>query len=201
MKRITKTRSENIVSVSFLAAAMLLLHVVLAQAQAGRLAPKQAKKLEKQAVATTEQTQEKTAPATNEPPATQQNRPLQQALPGINNPRLQAIVLDRFLPRLDLSNEQRGQIQTVRIQHFRRMRVLLDLERVQTRAYDEALFDLSLDQKEIEKRTTQLAETRSDMLNTQAKLFLELRRILTPEQFARLRQLMEEERALRKNAP
>jgi Spy/CpxP family protein refolding chaperone len=164
------------------------------------LAQRQTKKLEKQAVAPTAQTQERTAPPTNEP-ATQPNRPLQQTLPGINNPRLQAIVLDRFLPRLDLSHEQRGQIQTVRIQHLRRMRVLLDLERVQTRAYDEALFDLSLDQNEIEKRTTQLAETRSDMLNAQAKLFLELRRILTPEQFARLRQIMEEERALRKNAP
>jgi Spy/CpxP family protein refolding chaperone len=200
MKRITKTRFVNIVGVSFLAAAMLLLNVALAQAQAGRLAQRQAKKLEKQAVAATEQTQEKTAPATNEP-ATQPNRPLQQALPGMNNPRLQAIVLDRFLPRLDLSPEQRTQILNMRQQHVRRMRTLLDLERVQTRAYDEALFDLSLDQKEIEKRTTQLAETRSDMLNAQAKMFLELRRILTAEQFAKLRQIMEEERALRKNAP
>jgi Spy/CpxP family protein refolding chaperone len=32
-------------------------------------------------------------------------------------------------------------------------------------------------------------------------MFLDLRRILTPEQFTKLRQLMEEERALKRNAP
>ncbi len=200
MKRITKAGFVYFVGASVLVTAMLLLNAKLTQAQAGRLTQKQARKLEKQAVATTDQAQEKTTPATNEP-ATQPNRPLQQALSGMNNPRLQAIVLDRFLPRLELSTEQQRQIQVMRLQHVRRMRLLLDLERAQTRAYDEALFDLSLDQKEIEKRMTQLAETRTDMLQAQAKMFLELRRILTPEQFAKLRQLMEEERALRKNAP
>lgn len=200
MKRITKARFVYIVGAGFLVATMLLLNADLAQAQTGLLTQKQARKLEKQAVAPTNQTQETTPPATNEP-ATQPNRPLQQALSGMNNPRLQAIVLDRFLPRLELSTEQQRQIQTMRLQHVRRMRMLLELERAQTRAYDEALFDLSLEQKEIEKRMSQLAETRTDMLSAQAKLFLELRRILTPEQFAKLRQLMEEERALRKNAP
>ena len=201
MKRITKTGFGKIASTAFLAAAMLLLNMEPAAAQARRLAQRQAKKAEKQVDATTEPKQEPIAPATNAPQTTQPNRPLQQVLPGVNNPRLQAIVLDRFLPRLDLSNEQRTQIQATRFQHVRRLRTLLDLERAQTRAYDEALFDLSMDQKEIEKRMTQLAETRTDMLHAQARLFLDLRRILTPEQFTRLRELMEEERALRKNAP
>lgn len=202
MKRINKPGLGKIAGVAVLAAAMFLFNMESAAAQARRLAQRQARKVEKQVVATTEQKQENNAATvTNEPQATPPNRPLQQALPGMNNPRLQAIVLDRFLPRLELSNEQRTQIQATRFQHVRRLRTLLDLERAQTRAYDEALFDLSLDQKEIEKRMMQLAETRTDMLQAQARLFLDLRRILTPEQFTRLRELMEEERALRKNAP
>ena len=64
----------------------------------------------------------------------------------------------------------------------------------QLAAYDDALFDLTLDQKEIEKRMTQLAEVRTDMLTAQARFFIELRQFLTPEQFAKLRQLMEDER-------
>ncbi len=201
MRKITKAYFLHISFWSFFAAVFFLLNIELAQAQARRLKPKQLQKLEQQAVEPTAQSQDKTAPTTAEP-TTQQNRPktMQQALQPAN-PRLQAVVLDRFLPRLDLSDEQRKQIQIARLQHIRRLRTLFDLERVHSRAYDEALFDLSLDPKEIEKRTAQLAEVRTDMLNTQAKLFLELRRLLTPEQFTKLRQLMEEERALKRNAP
>ena len=114
--------------------------------------------------------------------------------PGITNPRLQAIVLDRFLPQIDLSQEQQAKIKNLRFQHVRKMQNLLALERSHMKAYDDALFDLTLDQKEIEKRMTQLAEVRTDMLTAQARFFIELRQFLTPEQFAKLRQLMEDER-------
>jgi Spy/CpxP family protein refolding chaperone len=201
MKKITETTFRQVIGVSLLFAVFSLLSPVVIQAQAGRLNQRQIKKQEKQALASTAKEQEQ-PPATTNAPGAQPNRPrpMQQALQG-GNPRLQAIVLDRFLPRLDLSEEQRKQIQIMRLQHVRRMRTLLEMERVHTRAYDEALFDLSLDQREIEKRTAQLAEARADLLNAQARLFLELRRTLTPEQFTRLRQLMEEERALKQNAP
>ena len=132
-----------------------------------------------------EQPQENTQPKQERP-----NAPT----PGITNPRLQAIVLDRFLPQIALSPEQLGKIKNLRFQHVRKMQNLLALERSHMKAYDDALFDLTLDQKEIEKRMTQLAEVRTDMLTAQARFFIELRQFLTPEQFAKLRQLMEDER-------
>jgi Spy/CpxP family protein refolding chaperone len=193
-------RINDILICGLLMTGLFLLNVALTQAQARRLNQKQIKKLEQQ-TATTTSASETAAPQTNET-TTPPNRP-KPAQPNLQpgNIRLQAIVLDRFLPRLDLTEDQRTKIQIMRLQHVRRMRTLMEMERVHTRAYDEALFDLTLDQKEIEKRTTQLADIRTDMLNAQARMFLDLRRILTPEQFTKLRQLMEEERALKRNAP
>lgn len=199
MKRITSASSTILFGI--LATALIILSALPAQAQSRRLIQKQVKRLEKQTAtpATTTQTPEPASPTPNQS-ETQQNRPniggLQPA-----NPRLQAVVLDRFLPRLDLTEEQRKQIQLTRLQHIRRLRTLLDIERAHTRAYDEALFDLSIDTKEVEKRAAQLAEVRTDMLNAQAKFFLELRRLLTPEQFTKLRQLMDEERAFKRTTP
>ncbi|HEX4947793.1 MAG TPA: Spy/CpxP family protein refolding chaperone [Blastocatellia bacterium] len=143
-------------------------------------------------------------PVENAPTLTQdaptqgpQNRPKAPVV----NPRLQALVLDQFLPRISLTPEQTGKIRQLRLQHIRRMRALLDLERAHTKIYDEALFDPTVDQKEVEKRTTQLAEVRTDMLKAQAQFFLDLRQVLTVEQITKLRELMDEGRALRKNAP
>ncbi len=197
MRKITK--ANYVLFASVFAAALLLLNVAWAQAQAGRLNQRQIKKLENQAVEP--QSPERSGTPRNNA-ATPPNRPnaMQQGMQPAN-PRLQAIVLDRFLPRLDLSDAQKTQIQSVRGQHVRRMRTLMELERAHAKAYDEALFDLSLDQPEIEKRTAQLAEIRTDMLKSQAKLFLELRRILTAEQINKLRQIMDEERALKRTAP
>jgi Spy/CpxP family protein refolding chaperone len=193
MKKITKQLARCLVFAGLFASCIFL---PSAQAQIGGLKARQIRKAERQIANAPEQSQDKAPTPINE--ATPQvNRP-QNLQPA--NPRLQAVVLDRFLPRLDLTEEQRKQIQIARVQHIRRLRTLFDLERAHSRAYDEALFDLSLDTREIEKRTAQLAEVRTDMLNTQAKLFLELRRLLTPEQFTKLRQLMEEERALKRNA-
>lgn len=201
MRKTTNLFAPRIVFIGLFAAVVFLLNDASLQAQAGRLKARQTGKLGKQIAEPTSAAQERSAPANNEP-AAQETRPkvMQQALQPAN-PRLNAIVLDRFLPRLDLSEEQRTQIMAIRLQHIRKLRTLIDMERVHSRAYDEALFDLSLDTKEIEKRTGQLAEIRTDMLNAQAKLFLDLRRLLTPEQFTKLRQLMEEERALKRNAP
>ena len=193
MKRITDLLSGKILMGGVLAALLL----VTAQAQGGRLNQQRQKKLAQQQAATPAESTTQQQTEANQPP---QNRP--KALPPIGNPRVQAIVLDQFLPRIDLSQQQNVQVRQLRFQHIRKMRTMLDLERVHTRAYDEALFDPTLDQKEIEKRTHQLAEIRTDLLNAQARFFIELRQILTPEQFAKLRQLMEEERALRmKNTP
>ena len=193
MKRITELLSGKILMGGVLAALLL----VTAQAQGGRLNQQRQKKLAQQQAATPAESTTQQQTEANQPP---QNRP--KALPPIGNPRVQAIVLDQFLPRIDLSQQQNVQVRQLRFQHIRKMRTMLDLERVHTRAYDEALFDPTMDQKEIEKRTHQLAEIRTDLLNAQARFFIELRQILTPEQFAKLRQLMEEERALRmKNTP
>ena len=132
-------------------------------------------------------------PGNTENTQPKQDRP-NAPTPGITNPRLQAIVLDRFLPQIALNQEQQAKIKNLRFQHVRKMQNLLALERSHMKAYDDALFDLTLDQKEIEKRMTQLAEVRTDMLTAQARFFIELRQFLTPEQFAKLRQLMEDER-------
>lgn len=199
MKKITSVFSR--ILFGLLTAALLLLSTSPVQAQSRRLIQKQVKKLEKQTAtpATKSQTPEPVSPTPIQS-ETQQNRPNIAGLQPAN-PRLQAVVLDRFLPRLDLTDEQRKQIQLTRLQHIRRLRTLLDIERAHTRAYDEALFDLSIDTKEVEKRAAQLAEVRTDMLNAQAKFFLELRKLLTPEQFTKLRQLMDEERAFKRAAP
>jgi Spy/CpxP family protein refolding chaperone len=193
MKRITELLRGKILMGGLLAALLL----VTAQAQGARLNQQKQKKLAQQSAATPAESTTQQQTEANQPP---QNRP--KALPPRGNPRVQAIVLDQFLPRIDLSQQQNVQVRQLRFQHIRKMRTMLDMERVHTRAYDEALFDPTLDQREIEKRTHQLAEIRTDLLNAQARFFIELRQILTPEQFAKLRQLMEEERALRmKNTP
>lgn len=163
-----------------LCALMLVFFLADVSAQNGRLKQK-LQRLE-QAGTTTQE---------NAPP--RQNRP-NAPTPGITNPRLQAIVLDRFLPQIDLTPEQQAKIKNLRFQHVRKMQNLIAMERSHTKAYDDALFDPNLDQKEIEKRMTQLAEIRTDMLTAQAKFFIELRQVLTPEQFVKLRQVMEDER-------
>ncbi len=112
-------------------------------------------------------------------------------------PRLQALVLDRFLDRLELASEQKTRLREVRMLHVRQARSLLELERAQTKVYDDALYSNEFDAKLIEKRATDLAETRGEIIKTQARLFIEVRKILTPEQFAKLRQLVEEERMMR----
>ncbi|MFN7928027.1 MAG: hypothetical protein U0Y68_08780 [Blastocatellia bacterium] len=122
--------------------------------------------------------------------------------PPLVNPRLQVMVLDRFLPQIDLTPEQKGKIREMRAIHIRRLQTLMAIERAHTKAYDEALFDPTMDQKEIEKRVAQLSEVRDDLLKAQSKFVIELRQILTTEQFTKLRQLMEEERERRqKNTP
>ena len=141
------------------------------------------------------------APTTtqNTPQQTEQNRP--RPLPSLVNPRVQAIVLDQFLPRIALTPEQTNKVRQLRVQHIRKMRTLLELERAQTKLYDDALFDPTVDQKEIEKRTSQLADARTDLLKAQAQFFLDLRQVLSTEQITKLRELMEEAQAMKKNAP
>lgn len=193
MKRITELPSGKILLGGLIAALLL----AAAQAQGAWLNQQRQKKLAQQPATSPAESTTQSQTESTQPP---QNRP--KSRPQIANPRVQAIVLDQFLPRIDLSQQQNVQVRQLRFQHIRKMRTMLDMERVHTRAYDEALFDPTLDQKEIEKRTHQLAEIRTDLLNAQARFFIELRQILTPEQFAKLRQLMEEERALRmKNTP
>ena len=193
MKKITELPSAKLLFGGLLV--VLLLATV--HAQGGRMNQQRQKKLAQQQAASSTET---TTPSQTEPTQPPQNRP--NALPQLANPRVQAIVLDKFLPRIDLTPEQIGTVRNLRVQHIRKMRTMIEMERIHTKAYDEALFDPTMDQKEIEKRTNQLAEIRTDMLNAQARFFIELRQTLTPEQFARLRQLMEEERALRmKNTP
>ncbi len=193
MKRITELPSGKLLLGGLIAA--LLLATV--QAQGGRMNQQRQKKLAQQPAAAST---ESTTPSQTESTQPPQNRP--NSLPQLANPRVQAIVLDQFLPRIDLTPEQTGKVRQLRFQHIRKMRTMIELERAHTKAYDDALFDPTMDQKEIEKRTHQLAEIRTDMLNAQARFFIELRQILTPEQFAKLRQMMEEQRALRmKNMP
>lgn len=181
MKRI----NEFLVTKLILGGLVALLSLVNVSAQNARL---NKQKLAKQEQAASDNTAQE-----NAQPQTKQDRP-NAPTPGITNPRLQAIVLDRFLPQIDLKQEQRAQIKNLRFQHVRKMQNLLALERSHTKAYDDALFDPNLDQKEIEKRVSQLAEVRTDMLTAQAKFFIELRQVLTPEQFMKLRQIMEDER-------
>ncbi len=193
MKKITEQLSGKILRGGLIVA----LCGVTGLAQGARVNQQRQKKLAQQAAAASTETTPESQTGMTQPP---QNRP--NARPAITNPRVQAIVLDQFLPRIDLSPEQLGKARQLRLQHVRKMRTMMEMERAHTKAYDEALFDPLLDQKEIEKRTAQLAEIRTDLLNAQARFFIELRQILTPEQFTKLRQMMEEERALRmKNAP
>lgn len=112
-------------------------------------------------------------------------------------PRLQALVLDRFLDKLELVPDQKIKLREVRMLHLRQIRSLLELERAQAKVYDDVLYSNEFEAKQIEKRAADLAETRGEIIKTQARLFIEVRKILTPEQFAKLRQLVEEERMMR----
>ena len=192
MKRISDFRAPHVLLCSIVA----LLLLATANAQNAGLNKRQAQKLgPPQARETT--TEETTPP----PPQAQPNRPNPRQ-PMVVNPRLQVMVLDRFLPQIDLTPEQKVKLRDMRGQHIRRLQTLMAMERAHTKAYDEALFDPTMDQKEIEKRVAQLSEVRDDLLKAQSKFVIELRQILTTEQFTKLRQLMEEERERRlKNTP
>ena len=166
----------------------LIAGVAETSAQAKRFTAKRLAKLEsKDAQSRTDQTQ----PETNLP-----NRLNAKAnQPAL--PRLQALVLDRFLDRLELIPEQKMKLREVRMLHLRQIRSLLDLERAQAKVYDDVLYSNEFEAKLIEKRAADLAETRGEIIKTQARLFIEVRKILTPEQFSKLRQLVEEERVMR----
>ncbi|MER3426715.1 MAG: hypothetical protein C4334_01245 [Pyrinomonas sp.] len=136
-----------------------------------------------------------TKPANQPPPA---NRAVAQPSPS-NRPNAQnQNAPTRQRPLLDLLNltpEQRQQIREIRRRNNRTGQLVTTRLRQAQRALDEAIYADQLDEREIEARIQELADAQAAVTRHRARVEMEIRRVLTPEQLRLFRQLREQERA------
>lgn len=115
--------------------------------------------------------------------------------------------IDRAVPllyvfrRLNLSGEQRMKLRNLTMQTGNEIQVLRGLYRAQNIAYDEALFSRNFDPKVVEQRAAAFADAQAELIKVQARVMVQIRQILTPDQGARLRDLLIEERERQNQQP
>lgn len=102
-------------------------------------------------------------------------------------------ILLQVFEQLDLSAQQRGQLAQLRRDTGRRLDVLNRLRRAQNEALDESLYGTNFNSQEVEKRAADLAATSAEIIKLQATIISGIRQIMTPEQSARFRELLQEE--------
>ncbi|CDM66177.1 P pilus assembly/Cpx signaling pathway, periplasmic inhibitor/zinc-resistance associated protein [Pyrinomonas methylaliphatogenes] len=105
-----------------------------------------------------------------------------------------------LLEILNLTPEQKQQIRSIRRKNDLTGRMLLTRLREAQRALDEAIYADNLDEREFEARVQELIDAQSAVTRHRARVELEIRRILTPEQLKLFKQLREQQRA-RANQP
>jgi Spy/CpxP family protein refolding chaperone len=104
----------------------------------------------------------------------------------------------RIAERIGLTAEQTGQIEKI----FRASRPLLidlkaDLEKKQL-GLESALDDKAADRRDVEKRIDDVENARKELQKARALMILDMKQVLSPEQWKRLAQLREEVRQQRR---
>lgn len=192
-----KPITNQLVRQLLLCAGLLSCVLVLLQAQPASKANRRVTKLEQQ------QTSPETAPATTttepiEPPARlglaarlgqarQPNRALE--LGKVPSP-----MLDRLLLQLELKDEQKLLLQPVRRKYNLEIQRLLRLVKAKQDVFDDAMNAAEFNPDDIERKADDLAKTQGELLRTQTRQMIEIRKILTPEQFVKFHDLLQEER-------
>ena len=94
------------------------------------------------------------------------------------------------LRELGLTEEQYKRVREVRQQMFQRIRNLEASLRERRRAQEVVFADYTMDTEKAKRLNTQINDIQKDLLETHLRLQLQLRQILTAEQFNRLQQNM-----------
>jgi Spy/CpxP family protein refolding chaperone len=96
--------------------------------------------------------------------------------------------------QLNLSGEQKTKLRNLVLQIGKQIVVARGLQRAHNIALDEALYAHNFDPKLVEQRAAELANAQAELIKAQARVMSQIRQILTPEQAARFRELLDEER-------
>ena len=108
----------------------------------------------------------------------------------------------RLLARvLDLTNEQRRQLDEIRRRNRIERRALVARLRRAERELDDQIYADAIDTNEIDARVRRVADLQNELIALRAKIELDVRRVLTAEQLSRLRTLRAEARAPRRRRP
>lgn len=111
---------------------------------------------------------------------------------GLGVVQMRALI--RVLRRLDLTAEQRQKLRDISSRYGNQLPVLTRLFRAQNEALDEAIYSQNFDPKVVEQRAAEAGATQAEITKVRAKIMSELRQTLLPEQSAKFRQLIEQER-------
>ncbi|MBS1808928.1 MAG: hypothetical protein JST84_12265 [Acidobacteria bacterium] len=196
MKPMINSRFLQWTTQLFLLVGLLWLLPDTAQAQAGAKAKRRLMKMEQKAQQTTQEEQNNPQQPVEEIKAPQRlanaqarqpNRPLE--LGKVPNQ-----ILDRVLLQLEITEPQRPQLIAVRRKYMIELPRLIKLLKAKQDVFDDAMNAIEFNPDDIERKADDLAKTQGDLLRTQTRQMIEIRKILTPEQFAKFHQLLEEER-------
>jgi Spy/CpxP family protein refolding chaperone len=94
-----------------------------------------------------------------------------------------------LMQRLNLTPEQRRQLQEIRTQGEPETRELTRRVRLARRALDEAIYSDAAEESLVEQRARELAAAHAALLRLRAATELKVRRVLTPEQLQTFRDL------------
>lgn len=111
---------------------------------------------------------------------------------GLGLQQMRALL--RVFRQLDLSAEQRQKLRELSRRYGNQLPVLTRLHRAQNEALDEAIYGTNFDPKLVEQRAADVAATQAEIVKTRARIMSEVRQVLTPEQSAKFRTLLEQER-------
>ena len=103
-------------------------------------------------------------------------------------------MLDRMTEQLDLSDQQKQDLDAVLAAHRKAMRSTREAMGAARETLDSRVHAETFDEAAIRKAAAVMAVLEADQAVGRAKLFQEIRGILTPEQFQKLEQTREERR-------
>ena len=111
--------------------------------------------------------------------------------PGPPDPEM---MIERMTEQLGLTDQQGDDLAAIFAAHRKAMRSVHEATRTARENLDTQIHAASFDETAIRKAASVLAVLEADRAVAQAKLFQEIRKILTPEQIQKLEQIREERR-------
>ena len=106
----------------------------------------------------------------------------------------QTPVIIHSFRQLNLADEQKAKLRNLSRQVGNQIFVLAQLQRAQNNAWEEALYARDFDAKLTERRAAELATAQMELTKSQLNARAQIRQILTPEQAARFRDLLDDKK-------